>query len=51
LIYDWTNPDDKEPLLYEATEEQLFEMINLHRWDVPVKFAAYEIGQCVVDWS
>lgn len=51
LIYEWTNTDDPQPLMYEVTLDRLLEMMNDLRFQKEVKFAAYEIGECVVDWS
>jgi hypothetical protein len=51
LIYEYTNTDLDGPEITEVTEKEMFKMIQELRFEKRVKFAVYEIGQCVLDWS
>lgn len=37
--------------MYTFTEKELFEMIQKFRFEKQEKFAVYEIGDCILDWS
>jgi len=51
LIYDWTETDGGEPIVFVVTEGRLFEIISDCRFQKEAKFAVYEIGECILDWS
>jgi len=49
LIIEWTGLEAPEN--YIVTEGKLFAMLQQLRFEKDVKFAVYEIGNCILDWS